>query len=292
VERGQVLAEIESVLPKARRDEALANLDRARANLAYQEVNLARITKLFDSEHGSYIELADARRARDEAQAAVDALEATVVYTEKVLRDCWVEAPIAGVILERSVEVGDFVAAEGGRGAMANSQFALIADMSKLRVEVDVNELDIRRIYPAMPCVIIPDSQKNRRYDGQVMWIDPGANYAKATVQVKVRIENPDQDLRVEGAAQVQFLTERATSGPAGPTELAGLWIPATAVLPDASGQQGQVFLVTGGRLEARNITIGRRDGDLVEVASGLEEGQEIIAEGLDRLHDGQTLGH
>ncbi len=309
VEHGQVLAEIESVLPRARLDEARANLERARANAAYQEVNFTRVSRLFEAGQGSDIELADARRARDEGRAQVESLVAMVQYTEKIVRDCRVEAPISGVILQRNVEVGDFVAAEGGRGAMANSQFASIADMNQLRVEVDVNELDIARLYQDMPCIITPDAQKNRHYDGFVMWIDPGANYAKATIQVKVRIGNPDENLRVEGAAQVQFLSERPASAPAvasGPvgasspatasstssaSASAGVWIPATAVVPDASGQRGQVFVVAGGRLAARRVNLGRRAGSLVEVTAGLTEGQEIAAEGLDRLRDGQSIG-
>ena len=122
-------------------------------------------------------------------------------------------APIAGVILERDVEVGDFVSAEGGRSAMANSQFASIADMTKLRVEVDVSELDIARLRTDLPCVVVPDAYKDRRYHGHVMWLDPGANYAKATVQVKVRIDDPDDYLRVEGAAQVPISIRPADDG-------------------------------------------------------------------------------
>ena len=57
-----------------------------------------------------------------EAQVAAD--KATLEYTQKALDDCNVVAPISGVVLERNVEVGDFVAAEGGRGAIANSDVA------------------------------------------------------------------------------------------------------------------------------------------------------------------------
>ena len=212
VERGQLLARIEDVLPRARRDEAAANLDRARAEREYQRINFDRVESLARLGQASEIELAEARRAHDAAEALVAASEATLAYNEKVLRDCQVEAPISGVILERNVEVGDFVSAEGGRGAMANAQIGSIADMEKLRVEVDVNELDVGRLRPDMPCVIIPDAHKDRHFHGRIMWIDPGANYAKATVQVKVRIDDPDDVLRVEGAAQVQFLSDTPAS--------------------------------------------------------------------------------
>ncbi len=291
VDRGQILAEIEDVLPRARRDEAQATLERARAAAAYEDTNYDRVQQLHRQQRASDIEYADALRARDEAHAAVQAAEAALDYAEKVLRDCRVEAPIPGVILTRDVEVGDFVAAEGGRGAMANSQFASIADLTKLRVEVDVNELDIARLRRGMPCVVIPDAHKDRRYRGHVLWIDPGANYAKATVQVKVRIEDPDDDLRVEGAAQVQFLSVAAESAPATTSNRAGVWIPMTACLPDDGGRGGRVFVATGGRFVARTVTLGQRSGDSVQVIGGLAAGEEIAAEGLERIRDGQPVG-
>lgn len=287
VERGQVLARLEDVLPQARRDEAVANLAKARANLEYHKVNFGRVQGLAQVGQASDIELAEARRAYDEGQALIAAGEATVAYAEKVLRDCQIEAPITGVILERNVEVGDFVAAEGGRGAMANSQLGSIADMTRLRVEVDVNELDVGRLSPNMPCAVVPDSNKDRHYRGRVLWIDPGANYAKATVQVKVRIEDPDDYLRVEGAAQVQFLTGE----PQAPTsQNAGLWIPLAAVLPGADGHSARVFVARDGRFSAVSVNLGRRERDAVEVLSGLTEGQEIAAERVDHLVDGQAI--
>ncbi len=287
VERGQILAVLDDEGPRARRDEAVARLAQARAHLEYQRVNRARIEHLFEVTQASDIELADARRANAEAAASVAALEAMLTYTEKVLRDCQVTAPIAGVVLERNVEVGDFVAAEGGRGAMANSQFAAIADMSKLRVEVDVSELDIARVQSNMHCLVVPDAYKDRRYRGRVLWIDPGANYAKATIQVKVRIEDPDRQLRVEGAAQVQFFAFDPDQGDT-TREAAGFWVPASACRWDGQNPTGHVFVVVDGRLKETPVTLGRRVGERVEVERGLLEGQEIVAEGIERLRDGQ----
>jgi HlyD family secretion protein len=159
--------------------------------------------------------------------------------------------------------------------------------MTKLRVEVDVSELDIARIRTAMPCTITPDAYKDRRYTGSVLWLDPGANYSKATVQVKVRIENPDDYLRVEGSAQVAFLTEPPQSQDSA-SQAPALWIPATACIPDSSGATAKVFVVSDGRLHAKTVSTGRRSGTQIEITSGLMEGQSIAADGLDKLKDGQ----
>jgi HlyD family secretion protein len=211
--------------------------------------------------------------------------QATLAWTQKMLADCEVTAPIDGVVLERNVEVGDFVAAEGGRGAMANSQFAAIADMSALRVEVDVSELDISRLRRNMPCQISPEAYKDRKYRGHIMWIDPGANYSKATVQVKVRIDNPDDYLRVEGSAQVVFLTEAPGSRPA--SQPAAIWVPVSAVQAAAGDREGKVFRVVDNRLRSTRVLLGRHSSGQIEVLSGLSDGDSIAADQLDTLKDG-----
>ncbi len=288
VEQGQLLARIEDVLYRARRDESAARVERSAANLAFQEVNFARVTGLVASESAPDIEHADAKRALEEAQATLAADRATLDFAKKTLSDCEVTAPIAGVILTRNVEVGDFVAAEGGRGANANAQFAIIADMTKLRVEVDISELDIIRIHKDMPCTVTPDAYKDRQYRGFVMWLDPGANYSKATVQAKVRIENPDEYLRVEGSAQVVFHSEPPRE--AAPGASTAIWIPTSACLVDASGQTGVVFVAENGRLRRTAIHLGRRLSDKLEVTSGLAVGQSIAQSGLEGLRDGQRI--
>lgn len=287
VQQGQLLARLEDVVYRARRDEAKAELERSRAAGEFYRWNFDRIEHMRQRNDASDVEYADAKRWRDDSIAKVAADEAALAYAEKLLADTQVVAPIAGVILERNVEVGDFVAAEGGRGAIANAQFATIADMTKLRVEVDVSELDIARIHQDMPASITPDAYKDRRYNGHVLWIDPGANYAKATVQVKVRIDNPDAFLRVEGTAQVAFRGSAPQSGPA----QAGLWIPAGACQTDANAaDKGRVFVVRDGRAKIVPVTIGERMADRLRISDGLAAGDTIVETWSERIRDGQRV--
>lgn len=289
VERGQLLARVEDVNYRARRNEAAARLEQSKAFLEFQEVNFQRVAGLMQRNVAEPIEFADAQRWYREAEARVKQDEAALEYAQKALDDTEVTAPIPGVVLTRNVEVGDFVAAEGGLGANANAQFAMIADMTKLRVEVDISELDIARIRKDMPCVITPDAYKDRKYEGFVLWIDPGANYSKATVQAKVRIANPDEYLRVEGSAQVAFFTEK----PGTRTEKApsAIWIPLAACRIDAdSPGAAAVFVAVDGRFRQRAITLGRHSGSQVEVVQGLSAGEVIAAEGVDKLRDGQAV--
>lgn len=287
VEQGQLLARVEDVLYRARRDEAAARLLRSQANLEFQKTNFKRVSGLIQSESAPDIEYADAKRWLDDAEAAVAADTALLASAEKFLNDTRVVAPISGVVLTRNVEVGDFVAAEGGLGAQANAAFATISDMSKLRVEVDISELDITRIKKDMPCQIIPDAYKDRKYSGHVMWLDPGANYSKATVQVKVRINDPDEYLRVEGSAQVAFLSQPpADAKDASPT----IWVPASAVQTEPSGTAGAVFVKVDNRLRRTPVQLGRKSADRVEILGGVIAGQSIAADGVDKLSDNQRI--
>lgn len=288
VKVGQRLARIEDVIYRARRDEAAATLEKSKAHLEFQRVNFERVRRLHDSQNAPDIEFADARRALDEAAAQVTADEAALAFAQKALTDCEVLAPIAGVILDRAVEVGDFVAAEGGLGAMANSQFATIADMTKLRVEVDVSELDIARLRRNMPCIVTPDAYKDRHYDGFVLWIDPGADYSKATVQVKVRIRKPDAHLRVQGSAQVEFLSDAAPPAGTDEADAGRVWIPASACLGE--GDSPRVFIVEERRFRSRPIEIGRRVAGQVEVIRGLSPGDQIAVDGVETIQDGQRI--
>jgi RND family efflux transporter MFP subunit len=288
VEEGKLLARIEDVLYRSRRDEAAAELQRAVANFEFQEINYQRVLGLVERDSAPPIEFANARRAHLEAKAQVAAGRAALDFAQKALTDCEVVAPIAGVILERSVEVGDFVAAEGGLGANANARFASIADMETLRVEVDISELDIARIAKNLPCTVTPDAYKDRLYRGYVMWIDPGANYSKATVQVKVRIEVPDEYLRVQGSAQVSFLTEN-TKVSANQSAVA-IWIPRAACKLDASGQGGTVFVRAGQTIRASRISVGRESDSHLQVTAGLAVGDSIVAADVTNLVDGQSV--
>jgi RND family efflux transporter MFP subunit len=285
---GQVLARIEDVLYRARRDEAAARLERSKANRAFQEINHRRVHSLRADDSAPPIEEADAQRLLDESKAQVAADEAALTFTQKALDDTVVTAPIGGVILTRNVEVGDFVAAEGGIGANANARFATIADMTKLRVEVDVSELDIARLDEGLPCTIVPDAYKDREYPGHIMWIDPGANYSKATVQVKVRIENPDDSLRVEGTAQVRFLDRAADSATAAGST--GLWVPTVACVIEGRGPAATVFVAVDGRLRETAVELGVKRGDMIEVRSGLDPGQQVAIPDGARLREGLRI--
>lgn len=281
----------------------------AEADHEFEQRNYERLARLGASNQASDFEVLSAKSRCDAARAAVGvaraavltataaaaAAEAEVAAAEAILRlwqkrvdDCAIRAPIGGVILERNAQVGDFIAAEGGRGANANAQLVRIADMEKLRVEVDVSERDVGRLAPGQRARITPDAARDRTYDGHILWIDPLSNYAKAQVQVKVRIENPGPDLRVEGSAKVEFLV--AAPPESASTRPATIWISKSAVKLVPDSDEALVFTVASNRAVARRVKVGTRSDKSVEILTGLSPGIEIVADNADKLEDGTAV--
>ncbi len=286
-----------------------SNADEQLARYEFEKRNYERLQRLHD--HGQVGDfeffnskneceaaeaaLAAARAAVDAAASAIEmagsdlrAAQASLVLAQKRLDDCAIRAPIAGVVLERNAQVGDFLAAEGGRGANANAQLVEIADMTRLRVEIDVSERDIGRLSAGHPVRVTPDADRSRVYRGSILWIDPVGDYSKATVQVKVRILDPGPGLRVGGSAKVEFLA--AASADSNAAAVAGTWLPKAAVKLTPGSDQAVVFTVHDDKAVANPVTLGARGDKSVEVRSGITPGMQVICDDLDTLDDGAAV--
>src|SRR5215470_1109212 len=104
---------------------------------------------------------------------------------------------------------------------------------------------------------IIPEAFQNLKYSGFIAEIAPEANRAKATVQVKVKVENPNEQLRPEMNARVNFLSDAA---PVQSKAVTRVLVPKAAVVKRDGNQF--VFVIKGGRVEQRVIRLGEEVGD------------------------------
>ncbi|MHC5110911.1 MAG: efflux RND transporter periplasmic adaptor subunit [Planctomycetota bacterium] len=295
---------------------ARAVVAQAVAELAIDRYNFERLQRLRGTADATDFEFVNSKNKYESAQAAVevaqaaadsaimavemaradlDAAQAALVFSQKRFDDSTIRAPIGGVILERNAQLGDFLAAEGGRGANANAQLVAIADMALLRVEIDVSERDVHRLRPGQSARVTPDAAKDRTYDGSIMWIDPIGDYAKATVGAKVRVLNPGPDLRVEGSAKVELLSDSGSvkSGENGSQtgKQHSLWLPKSAVKLDPGSDSAIVFTVTADRrAKSLTITLGAKSDKMVEVLSELTPGSRIVGDTAEALVDGQLV--
>jgi HlyD family secretion protein len=225
-------------------------------------------------------------------RAVVRQIEGSLALANVEAANTVIKSPISGSVLERNVEVGEFVTNGfvGDRGA--KGYVVSLADLTDLRVELDVSQNDFAKVRADQPCWITTDAYPDRKYEGVVHLISPEANRQKATVQVRVRVLNPDERLKPDMNATVAFLSPeklaaaRATTGPAAAAEKPKptLKIPATAV------RGGNVFVVENNKAVARAVVTAPAEGGQVEVRKGLIGGEDLIVNPPDGLADGQSV--
>jgi HlyD family secretion protein len=219
------------------------------------------------------------------ADAQVRQMKAALDYADTQLAATEIKAPVSGTVLQRIVERGEMVSPSAFGESGARTSVVSLADLNDLQIELDISQTDFARLKMGQRAEIIPEAFPNLKYTGFIAEIAPEANRAKATVQVKVKVENPDEQLRPEMNARVNFLAEGQ------PTEVraaARILVPKAAVVRrDGSAF---VFVVKGNKVEQRSIRLGDEAGDFYYVLEGLSGGESAATTGAEKLRDGDRV--
>jgi HlyD family secretion protein len=264
----------QGVLSKQALDDATAKCeaDQQRANSLDKAFQLAKLGPRRE-------EIARARGALQQAQGQAD-------YAKSLLDATVIRAPVTGTILERAAEKGELVTsgfastAEGGPQGLVVS----LADLNDLQVELDIAQDDFARLGPKQKGTITVDAYPDRKWDGVIAEISPQANRAKATVQVKVQILNPDAYLRPDMNATVKFLADEVKHTTSQPE---GVFVPAAAI-HDRDGKK-IVFLSFDGKATVREVKIlSQRSGGVL--VQGLNGGEDVITSAPQNLKDGEKI--
>ena len=290
--------------------QALANLNSAKADLDNAKVSLDRARNTVKENLGSQQSLDDAQGRYDSAvhrvnslqkayelvklgprQEQIDSLRGQVeqakgalAYAETNLDNTVIRAPVTGTILERAVEKGEFVTTSfvGDRGA--KGYVVSIADLNDLEVELDISQNDFAKLHSGQHGTVTTDAFPDLKYAGYIKEISPEANRQKATVQIKVKVEKPDDHLRPEMNASVAFLSDEkpvpAGSTPPKPVVM----VPTTAV------HEGAVFVVLDGRAVRRAVKTGATSNQSVRIEEGLIGGEDVIIGPPAGLKDGDKV--
>jgi HlyD family secretion protein len=295
-------------------EQANANLDEARANRANAKATLDRTKPLVVQGVFSKQQLDDAQAKYDAALQHEQSLEKTyrlskigprqeeiesgrgsleqaqgqLAYAESQLEATQIRAPVTGTILERTAEKGELVTAQFASGADTGGprgSVVTLADLTDLQVELDISQNDFAKLGPTQKAVLSTDAYPDREYKGVINEIAPMANRQKATVQVKVKVLNPDDYLRPEENANVRFLADEKS----GSRQIvsSGAVVPIGAV--HDSGGKRMVMIAFNGHAVARDIKVisQRSDGYLVD---GLTGGEDVIVNAPTDLKDGDRV--
>ncbi len=296
---------------------AQANLEREKADLANAKINLDRTERLLKDQVVSEQNYDDAKSRYDVQAARVASLERTyqlvkigprqelsaqvrgqiqqargaVAFAETQLANTIIRAPITGTILERVVERGEFVTTGfvGERGA--KGYVVSMADLNDLQVELDINQNDFARLGSKQRGTLRTDAYRDRSYQGFIEEISPEANRQKATVQVKVKVLNPDEFLRPDMNASVDFIAEPkpgAAKSADSPTNskapIRTIYVPASAV------RDGAVFVNLNGKAVKRVVKTGGSTSQGVRIDEGLIGGEDVIINPPSGLKDGDKV--
>ena len=220
------------------------------------------------------------------AEAEVRQMRAALDYANTQLAATEIKAPVTGTVLERIVERGEMVSPSAFGGSGARTSVVDLADLTDLQVELDISQTDFARLKPSQRAEIIPEAYPNLRFAGFIEEIAPEANRAKSTVQIKVKVESPNEQLRPEMNARVNFLSDKAPSGD-GKT-IARVLVPKAAVVKKDNGSF--VFVVKGNSVEQRTIRTGEESGDALVVLDGLSGNESVAVTGIEKLRDGTRV--
>lgn len=220
------------------------------------------------------------------AEAQMQQMKAALDYAQTQLAATEIKAPVAGTVLERIVERGEMVSPSAYGGSGARTSVVDLADLTDLQIELDISQADFARLKMGQRTEIIPDAFPNLRFTGYIAEIAPEANRAKSTLQVKVKVENPNEQLRPEMNARVNFLSEKAATSEA--RSSARVLVPKQAVLRKDGGSF--VFVIKGNKVEQRAIRAGDEAGDAYYVLDGLSGNESVAIAGLDKLRDGDRV--
>ncbi len=261
------------------RDQLRRDVERARDLLAKNLISTQEAERL-----ESNLASAEARVGRVGAQA--EAAEAAVGVARANLENTYIRAPFDGTVLRKDAEVGEVVAPAVTGGGLTRGAVVTMADFATLEVEVDVNESYIGRVAHEQAALITLDAYPDTTFRGLVRQIVPTADRQKATVLVKVSIEDRDPRILPEMGAKVEFL--EAAAGPRREAGPARVFVPASAVQVEGGVQI--VWVVSQERVERREIEAAPVTGDWREVRRGLQGGEQVVIVGWEGLEDGDRV--
>ncbi|WP_419909088.1 efflux RND transporter periplasmic adaptor subunit [Hoeflea sp.] len=282
VKKGDLLYVIEKGLYEASVASAQATLEGAQATLKNSTVELERQKFLLDkgdvaqSVYDSAAATVGVDQSNvDQAKASLDTANINLGYTE-------IYAPIDGRISKSNIDVGNLVSSNSGTLATITSvdpihvsfymgEKDLIADREQGLIGNDTADLKIS---------LTLASGDAYGSTGTVSYVGTAVEQASDTIEVRATFDNPDNIL-IPG----QFVN--VTVAEAQPQDV--LVIPQSAVQLDSTGHF--VYLVdSSGKVERRDVKLGRQTGGLWEVTSGLEKGDQVVTQGLQRISPGVTV--
>lgn len=299
VKKGQVLARLEDSGLKASLAAADAQVRSAqaavaqwRAQLAQAEADARRQAELAASgmstrqtQEQTATAVRTAAAQLEAAQRQVESARAQAVQARVNFDHATVRAPFDGVVTARAAQVGEIISPLSAGGGFTRTGVGTIVDMDSLEVGVDVNEAYIAQVKPDMPCEAVLDAYPDWKIPAHVLAVIPSADRGKATVKVRVALDQKDERVVPDMGVRVSFLATRPKAQAAA--------VPGTLLPPEALVQRDGghlVFVVSEGRAQQRAVKLGADVGKFKLVTEGVKAGETVVVSPPAELKSGATV--
>ena len=277
VRKGQVLAELDAEAITLQLKQAEAALAVAQANFNNAQTNLERMERLSKEKAVSDQQYEQVKLGYDSAKAQLEQAQAAVNLAQHSLDVSILKAPFSGVIASRNAEVGDVInPMMGGFSPGSAGGVLTLMDFSRIKISVDVSGADIQRIQKGQAAILRVPTLPGREFKGTVSVINLAADPQTKKFGIEVSVDNPDQVLRPGTFGEIVIEVQSHENA---------LVVPQKAVL-----ENSYVFIAQDGKAAKKEIALGLQNTTMVEVNSGIAEGDLVIVEGNFGLEDGAPV--
>lgn len=302
VKAGQVLARLDDSAYQAGVAQSRAQLSAAEALEAQYQAQLEQARRDYQRNADLIDRNLVSRQALETAQTQVATLvaqlqsqrkqielaRATLQGAQVQLDYCTVRAPFAGVIVAKAAQAGEIISPISAGGGFTRTGVGTIVDMDSLEIEVDVNEAYINRVEPKQPAQALLDAYPDWNIPAHVIAIIPTADRNKATVKVRVALDQKDPRILPDMGVRVSFL-EQGVPNKASPAEGSGVLVPNSAVVSGSAAGGNVVYVIDGDRVRAQAVTPGQVFGELRSV-TGIAAGAQVVRAPPEGIRDGAQV--
>jgi len=281
VKKGQVIAELDKTNLMSELSSAKANLASMQSNLQYQKSNYERYNTLYQKGLISANDFEQARLSYEQAQQQVRTATESVRKAQTNLGYATITSPIDGIVLSKSVEEGQTVAASFNTPEL----FTIAQDLTNMQVVADIDEADIGEVREGQRVSFTVDAYPDDTFEGRVTQVRQEATTESNVVTYQVVISAPNASMKLKPGltANVTIYTMEVSNVLAVPSK-ALKFVPNEKMLTEEQSIQdcqakNKVWMQEGNVFKAYPVTVGISNGILTEIKTGVKAGQKVITE-------------
>ena len=277
VEKGELLADIETPEVDQQLQQARADLVTAQANERLSQITSTRYSELLKTDGVSKQEVDNANGDLEAKQAITQSAAANVRRLEELKSFQRVYAPFSGVLTQRNVDIGTLINAGNGG---TSQQLFFLAQTDPMRAYVNVPEAYAPSIRRGLGAYLELTQFPGTRFQGQVVRTAEAIDLSTRTLLTEVDVPNRSGQLLPGGYAQVHLLVN---------VKHERLLVPVNALLFRSEGLRA-VVIDSNHKVRLQPVEIGRDFGTSLEVVNGLTLGDWIVLNPPDAIENGQDV--